>query len=128
MAGRTWEGRCVPLARRDVTMSYASVDGQIRAWAKRHALELFTSQGDRGVRAVYVSSMTGECFQIWIDPPADDQICVYAACIEGRREHDPPRTWRIPIADLEATLDSALQTVAGWMQPSERFLPPEVSR
>src|SRR5258708_15054613 len=67
-----------------MSMSYASIDPQIQDWIQRHTLKLFTSQGEREscLRAAYVSSTSGECFQIWIDPP--EEGCVYTACVEGR--------------------------------------------
>src|SRR6266852_915950 len=103
------------------SMSYASIDPQIQDWAQIHALKLFTSQGEREIRAAYVSSVSGECFQIWIDPPEEGQTCVYAACVVGRREDDLPETWRIAVTGLRAAIDSAFQTVTDWMAPSKRF-------
>ena len=108
-------------------MSYASVDPQIQDWAQRHALKLFTSFPGREVRGAYVSSISGECFQIWIEPPEEGQIHVYVGCVEGRREDDPDETWRSAVSDLGATLDRAFQTVTDWMAPSKRFFPPETS-
>src|SRR5882757_1451751 len=102
-------------------MSYASIDAQIRDWTRLHALKLFTSQGEREIRCVHVSSVSGECFQIRISPPEAGQVCVYAACIEGRREDDDDEIWRIPVADVRSALEIALQTVTGWMAPSKRF-------
>jgi hypothetical protein len=104
-------------------MSYASVDPQIRAWAEKHSLKLFTSWAGRESRSAHVSSKAGECFQIWIDPPVGGGVCVHAACIEGRGDNEPPQDWNTTEAGLQATLDSIFQTVVGWMAPSERFIP-----
>jgi hypothetical protein len=102
-------------------MSYASIDPQILDWTRLHALKLFTLQGEREIRCVYVSSASGECFQIWIDPPEAGQVRVYAGCVEGRREDDDAEIWRIPVSGLRAALENAFQTVTSWMVPSKRF-------
>jgi hypothetical protein len=65
-------------------MSYASVDPEITTWAQRHCLMLFTSFAERESRFAYTSSKMGDCFQIWIDLPADGQVCVHAAGVDGR--------------------------------------------
>jgi hypothetical protein len=104
-------------------MSYASVDGEIRAWADRHSLKLHTTWAGREIRSAYVSSKAGECFQIWVDPPVNGQFVVHAACVEGRREDEAPRDWHAAATGLQATLDTVFQAVLGWMAPSERFLP-----
>ena len=104
-------------------MSYSSVDPIVRAWAQRHSLTLFTSFADREARFAYTSSKAGECFQIWIDDPADGKISVHAAGVEGRRMDDPPADWLVPISGLDTALEDAWATVMSWMAPSERFLP-----
>jgi len=104
-------------------MIYTSVDSQIRTWAQRHSLMLFTSFADREARFAYTSSKSGECFQIWIDPPLDGQICVHAAGVVGRRVDDPPEDWCVPLLDLDAALEDAFAAVIRWIAPSERFLP-----
>jgi hypothetical protein len=65
-------------------MNYASVDPQIRAWAKSHSLMLFTSFAGQEARFAYTSSKGGDCFQIWIEPPTDGQISVHAAGVDGQ--------------------------------------------
>jgi len=102
-------------------MSYVSVDPQIQEWVRIHALNLFTSQGEREIRCVYVSSASGECFQIWIDPPEAGQVRVHAGCVEGRREDDDAETWHIPAPGLRPALEDAFQTVTSWMAPSKRY-------
>src|SRR5579864_1694874 len=104
-------------------MSYASADPKIRAWAQRHCLTLFTSFAERESRFAYTSSKAGDCFQIWIDLPADGQISVHAAGVDGQWTNEPGEDWRVPISDLDAALEDAFATVIGWMVPSERFLP-----
>jgi hypothetical protein len=103
---------------------YAAIDAQIQRWAERHALGLYTSSPSGEIRAAHVSSVAGECFQIWIEPAAEDHLSVYAAGIEGRKEDAPPVHWRVPISGLEAALETAFETVIGWMAPSERYYPP----
>lgn len=105
-------------------MSYASVDPQIRAWVDRHSLTLFKSFADRETRFAYASSKAGECFQIWIDPPEEGQVCIHATGIEGRKGNDAPEDSCIPISDFGGSSRVRLfATVICWMAPSERFLP-----
>lgn len=102
-------------------MSYASVDPQIRAWAQRHRLKLFTSFADRESRFAYVSSKAGDCFQMWIEPPADGQIRVHTALVDGQWLNEPATDWHVPISEIDAALEDAFATVVGWMVPSERY-------
>jgi hypothetical protein len=103
-------------------MSYAEVDPQILSWRKRHALSLYTSWAGGEVRGIYVSSVAGECFQIWIEAPAKGHVRVYAAGVDSRRDNDPAKTWSVSVANLGQALEEAFQTVIGWMVPS-RYLP-----
>jgi hypothetical protein len=106
-----------------LNMNYASLDPQIQDWVQRHALKLFTPQGEHEIRTVYVSGISGECFQIWIDPPENGQTYVYAGCVEGRREDDAYETWRIPVAGLRTALGSAFKPLqTGWHLQSASFL------
>jgi hypothetical protein len=90
-------------------------------------LDEIVKHGDPKRRAeAALSSVSGECFQIWIDPPEEGQTCVYAACLVGRREDDLPETWRIAVTGLRVAIDSAFQTVTDWMAPSKRFFPPKI--
>ena len=69
------------------------------------------------------SSKAGECFQIWIDPPGEGQICVHAAGIEGRKENDAPEDWCVSISDLEAALEYVFADRYMLDGASECFLP-----
>jgi hypothetical protein len=104
-------------------MSYAEINPQITHWAERHVLKLFAGGGESESRGAYVSSLAGECFQIWIETPADGRVNLHAWCIEGRRDRAPPQDWNVAICDFEAALENAFRTVQEWMKPSERFFP-----
>lgn len=94
-------------------MSYVRIDPQIQSWAKTHALRLDTSSAGDETRFAYVSSIAGECFQIWIEAPRDGQVRIHAAGIESRRDDEPPQDWCVPVSDFEAALEDAFQTVVG---------------
>ena len=104
--------------------AYAIIDPQIREWVDRHALKLGTHWAGGETRNVYVSSIAGECFQIWVDPPESDRVCIHAAGVEGRKDNDTPQDWWVPIASIGAGLETAWDTVIEWMAPSERYNPP----
>lgn len=101
-------------------MSYDRIDPDIAAWAKRHSLQLDTKSSGRAIRNVYLSSKAGECFQIWIDEPADGDnfVGLHTACVEGQGEDDPPRDWLVDIPNLTEALDYALAHVLDQMKPS----------
>lgn len=105
-------------------MSYGSVDPQICDWIEQHSLKLFREFAGHQCRSAYVSSKAGECFQFWLDEPANGQIGIYAAGVDGRWVSEPARDWCVPVSDLSAALEEAWATVIGWMMPSERYLPP----
>lgn len=99
--------------------AYASIDPIIMRWVTEHHLSLFTEWGGREARFVYLSSLSGECFQISIDSPLDEQMVgVHAWYIEGPRETEPEQHWSVAVSDLNAALDEAFSTVLEWMQPS----------
>ena len=100
---------------------YNLIDSQIHAWAQRH--DLSTPSASRELRNVYVSSINGDCFQIWIETPADDRVTVHAAGVGGQGAVRFPKAWRVPIADIDVALEQAFKTVSGWMAASERYYP-----
>ena len=104
-------------------MAYEDLDQSISLWAERHSLLLVKQSGGADVRGVYVSSQSGECYQIWIGLPSSGEVLVSAACIEGPREDDPPQEWSVEVDKLEDALEEAFHTVIGWMSPSTRYVP-----
>jgi hypothetical protein len=97
-------------------MSYASIDSTIRVWARSHELRLFESMAGLGeVRCAYLSSARGECFQIWIDPPASGEVIVHAGDVETVQDEHLRSDWRVPVADLDSALEDALVNVQRWM-------------
>jgi hypothetical protein len=102
-------------------MDFSELDAQIADWARRHRLVLQRNWGERECRFAYLSSVAGECFQIFVDPPVDGRVSVYAAGIEGRRDNDEPRKWEGPAENVGALLETAIKTVTEWMLPSERY-------
>jgi hypothetical protein len=104
-------------------MGYDAIDEQLSAWARRHALKLFTTGSSGEARFAYLSSVAGECFQIWIEPPAEGRVGVHVACVEGRRDNDAPLDNIVPVDELVSALELALETAVGWMAPSQRDFP-----
>jgi hypothetical protein len=99
-------------------MSYGLIDEVILAWVQRHALTLFTSiEGMKDVtfRSAYTSSDSGECCQIWIDPPEGNDVTLHAAGVEMRTDEEFKRDWCVPVAELDNGLENALSSVKQWM-------------
>jgi hypothetical protein len=108
--------------------SYAEIDPQIEHWAKARSLILNTSPWDgRALRCVWLSSNAGECFQIWIEPPADGVVRLHAAGVESRLDDKPPHDWAVPVEKVGAALDSAYELVLEWMRPSTHYHPHRAS-
>ena len=95
---------------------YASIDPDINAWSKKHSLSLFTSWAGRDTRCAYVSSASGVCFQIWIDPPVDGKVALHAACVEGHDDLELQHDWLVPLGDLSASLETVFQVVVEWLE------------
>jgi len=97
---------------------YEPLDATIREWAERHHFTLFDSienMPDQVFRTVYLSSESGECFQIWVDPPQSDHVALHAADVETRDDEEFRQDWRVPVQALAAALDRAVEHVHGWM-------------
>jgi hypothetical protein len=99
---------------------YASIDPVIAQWAAEHRCSLFTEWAGCEARFVYLSSRSGECFQISIEPPSNEQVQVHAYYIEGPRDIEPEQRWCVGTSDLNPALEAAFDTVIEWMKPSER--------
>lgn len=69
----------------------------------------------------HVSSIAGECFQLGLWAPAEGQVEVRMACIEGRRDEDEPVAWPVSMETLEAKLEQAFDLATAWMAPSTRY-------
>jgi hypothetical protein len=104
-------------------MTYSEIDPQICRWAERHRLTLVTSWAGGEGRAAYVSSKAGECFQIWIDTPADSHVGIHAAGVESRRDDHPPEDWYVSVDAFDEALEEVFQAVMAWMLPSKRHFP-----
>jgi len=104
-------------------MGPKQVDEQVMNWANTHHLRSSVSLVGKGSWNFYVSSKSGECFQIWIESGSDDIFRICAACVEGRKENDLPEEWPAVADEVGKALESAFQTVLKWMSPSERHFP-----
>lgn len=87
----------------------------IAQWVERHGFALFTNnQGHVGTfRNVYLGS-TGECCQIWIDPPENGAVGVHAADVESRNDEPMRADWTVPVPALASTLELAVGHVRTW--------------
>ncbi len=107
-----------------VSMNYAEIDPSITRWANRHALNLvISSLAGEESQSAYVSSVAGECFQIWIETPVDGHVWIHAAGVESRRDDEPPEDWFVSVDQFDEALEEAFQTVMAWMIPSTRYFP-----
>lgn len=94
--------------------SYEAVDDGINAWAARHGLTLSTEFDGQPRRFCYVSAGEAECFQVSIEEPADGTITVNAWDVETSDDAELHRAWQVPVAELSATLDEAMEQITQW--------------
>ena len=107
---------------------YASIDPIISEWVQKHSLHLSTStRSGRNTRLVYISSESGECFQIHIAHPSDGYVNVHIGYIEGPipYELEPEKEWCVAVSGLIATLDMVYETVLEWMKRPDLNIPPD---
>lgn len=102
---------------------YTAIDPVIKQWVRKHRLFLHAMSGETQVRNAYVSSRTGTCFQIWIDPPVDEVVELHAAYVTGPIDAEIAQDWRVPLSELEVALEVVFDTVLDWMKPSTRYFP-----
>jgi hypothetical protein len=98
--------------------AYTAIDSTIRAWVGKYDFTLYDSfEGfpDQVLRSVYLSSDRGECFQIWIEPPESGFVAVHAGDVETAEDREFRHDWKVPIAELGATLEAAVAHVKNWM-------------
>jgi hypothetical protein len=100
--------------RRKITMAYGEVDEIINEWAAAHKFTLFDEFGGLACRAVYLSSSDGECCQIWIDPPIEDEICLHAGDVESKDDVEMQMDWQVPVTELRLALEAAVEAVHQW--------------
>jgi len=103
-------------------MSHSSIDADVRVWAEKHSLGIDYGWAGRELWGTYLSSVAGDCFQIWVEPTPNGQIGVHANWIDGPNDLDPEpaRKWVVEESDLRNALEQAYEQVINWMAPSAR--------
>jgi len=97
-------------------MGYEQIDAKIADWVRRHSLKVHTSWAGDDCRYIYVASLDGDCFKIWIDVPVNEQVGIHAAFVDGPTAEECQRDWLIPEAQLEASLEKFFQFVIRGMK------------
>jgi hypothetical protein len=92
---------------------FGTVDPAIHSWIEKHNLKHFDWGPES--RCVYLSSDRGECFQIWVDPPASGHVSIHAADVETAGDEEFRHDWRAAVNELEGALDDAVLHVRRWM-------------
>lgn len=96
---------------------YAEVDAVIAKWVGALGATLSTQWDNAPARFFYTSGDPPfECFQISVDPPSDGQVSVYAIAVDTNDDTDDELTasWIGRIAEIDAMLAKAVDTVEGW--------------
>jgi hypothetical protein len=103
-------------------MLHSSIDADVRVWAEKHSLRVNYGFASREVWGTYLSSVAGDCFQIWVEPTPNDRIGVHN-WVDGPNElaPKPTREWVVEESDLQDALEQAYEQVINWMAPSARY-------
>ena len=95
--------------------SYALIDPIISKWAKKHTLYIGKVYKEEEVRSLDTVDKKGNRFQIWFDPPINDEVGIHAWNYKNKCHNKLIKAWNVKIVDLEHILEEVLQTVKSWM-------------
>jgi hypothetical protein len=96
---------------------YAAIDGVIDAWVIATGSTLFRKWAGQPARYFHLPGQPPfECFQISIDLPSADAVCVYARAIDTNddTELELEKCWKGPAAGIDAMLRMAVETIEAW--------------
>jgi hypothetical protein len=79
-------------------------------------LRLYTKQGDRDIRCVFLWSTIAECFQIWITEQQEGLLIVHAAETDTRDNEELSAEVTVEESMLGNALEDMLTNVYGWMK------------
>jgi hypothetical protein len=95
---------------------YSTIDHDIRDWVEAHSLTLFDTWAGEDRRFCYVSSPRGECLQISVEPPRNDEVLVVVSDIETIDDEEVRLSWTFPVSEVRAGLDIVLSAVRDWFE------------
>lgn len=101
---------------------YEPLDAQIESWARKHSLRIFTYWDGGECRNAYLSSVAGDCYQIWIDIPVENRVGIHIAFVNGPKDEELQRDWFVSLDQFMETLEDAFQYVIKLMAPSTHHL------
>ena len=87
---------------------YSEIDPILGRWAARNDLRWIRDDRGWDVRTLFWPLAHPETVQLWLDEPTDGEVAVHV-CQNTTRGGQHRRDWRTSTANLEGTLDEALE-------------------
>jgi hypothetical protein len=109
VAGQAWE-QSAGLQGLSHGANYSEIDPVLYAWAQKHGLQIFMKYQSYDVRSVFLTSNSGEPYQIWVDAPDErKEVHLHA------RDYTNMRADIISsLHDLDGKLEEIYATVRSW--------------
>lgn len=93
-------------------MSYSELDDTLRKWAAENQLVMQTEFAGQDRRFLYLSSSSGETYQISVDEPEGGAVRIHVSAVETADDMEAHLEWFVPIHQLSAALDTAKKTIS----------------
>jgi hypothetical protein len=97
-------------------MSYDNIDRSIEKWVTWHKIYLLHEECVPNRRYYYVSSQSGETFQVVIEPEREGKVRIDAHLIESLDDKYAHFTWEVSVSQIQSALDMSLATTHAWFQ------------
>ena len=96
-------------------MSYQEIGPIIERWTKQQQLHLMVENSLIKRRYFYISSRTGQTFQVVIEPEKSSQVRIDAHLIESPDNQEAHFVWEVSVFRIKDVLDLVLRCVHTWL-------------
>jgi hypothetical protein len=96
---------------------YSEVDPVIAKWVEAIGSPLTTEWADEPARFFYIGGDPPfECFQIYISPPKDGRIAIYAHAVDTNddTEDELNNSWEGKVGELDSMISAAVANIELW--------------
>ena len=94
---------------------YSIIDAQLDRRAAENGWAVVREWAEAPARFFYIGGLAPfDCFQISVEPPADDAVVVTARSVDANDDQELEQTWRGEVAEFDSLLTSAVALVETW--------------
>jgi hypothetical protein len=94
---------------------YSIIDAQLDRRAAENGWAVVREWAEAPARFFYIGGLAPfDCFQISVEPPADDAVVVTARSVDTNYDQEFEQTWRGEVAEFDSFLTSAVALVETW--------------